>query len=261
MYIESAQNDKVRAWGQLKSKKGRIKHTRFLVEGKRVIEELLNSPYDIDALLWNVATDDVAIEMLEHPKLHGRVFSLSPTAFSVVSDTTTSQGLIAVAHLPSNSPANKLQNRAILLDGMQDPGNVGTIFRSADAFGFASVCCGSNTVDPFSPKVVRSAMGGMFRLQLATMESLDYITRWRKQYQGGFVIIASADADVSCQAANLSGDILFVIGSEAFGPSAAAESESDLSVAIPMSGQTESLNAAAAASILLYEAFRQRMET
>lgn len=257
MYIESANNERVRAWSHLKSKKGRLKQGRFIVEGHRVIEELLNSSYGVEALLWDVATDVLDSKLSDHPKLEGRLFELSPAAFSIVSDTTTSQGVIAIAQLPSPHQSQNLPSRALLLDGVQDPGNVGTILRSSNAFGCPAICCGTNTVDPFAPKVVRSAMGGMFHLQISTESSLDFISRWRDQHEFGQVVVATADASDICYSSNLCSDVLLVVGSEAVGASPAVQALADVEVSIPMGGQTESLNAAVAASILLYEAYRQ----
>ncbi len=257
VYIESAQNSRVRAWSQLKSKKGRTRQGLFLVEGRRLIDELFRSAYEVDALLWNVASDELPNELRDHPKAAGKVFELSPSAFDQVSDTTTPQGVIAVAKVPVEDTAH-LASHAILLDGLQDPGNVGTLLRSAEAFDFATVCCGTNTVDPFSPKVVRATMGGMFRLQLCTDDSLPFVRKWRHQHPDGRVIVTAADADEVCYQTDLTKPTLVVIGSEAFGIREDVRDAADQTVSIPMSAETESLNAAVAGSVLIYEAYRQR---
>lgn len=257
MYIESANNERVRSWSHLKSKKGRLKHGRFIVEGQRVVEELLASSYGLEALLWDVSSDILDSHFLDHPKLRERVFELSPAAFAAVSDTSTSQGVIAIAQIPAPSASQSLPARALLLDGVQDPGNVGTILRSSNAFGFSAICCGSNTVDPFGPKVVRSAMGGTFHLQISTESSLDFVTRWRDQHPLGRVVVATADATEICYSSDLRDDLLLVVGGEAFGASPEVQALADLEVSIPMGVETESLNVAVATSILLYEAYRQ----
>ncbi|WAH38341.1 TrmH family RNA methyltransferase [Alicyclobacillus dauci] len=258
MYIESPQNARVRAWSQLKSKKVRSRQGLFLVEGRRLVEELVGSAYELEALLWNVAADEPPSHLTEHPKFQGHVYELSPAAFALVSDTTTPQGLIAIAKLPeTGSQAGSISTHAVLLDGIQDPGNVGTLLRSCEAFGFHSVCCGTSTVDPFAPKVVRSAMGGMFRLDLWTEDSVQFIEDWRRNHPDGRVIVAAADADELCYSADMRRPTLVVIGSEAFGASDEVRELADLAVAIPMQADTESLNAAVAGSILLYEAYRQ----
>lgn len=258
MYIESPQNVRVRAWSQLKSKKGRTRDGLFLVEGRRLIDELTASTYDIEVLLWNVATDEPPEHLRQHQKIRRHVYELSPAAFAQVSDTSTSQGLIAVASMPKELHAPPTSSCAVLLDGVQDPGNVGTLLRSCEAFGFLSVCCGTNTVDPFSPKVVRAAMGGMFRLELSTEQSLSYIEQWQRAYPNGQVVVTAAESDELCYLADMGKPTLLIIGSEAFGASDAVRNQADKSVAIPMTATTESLNAAVAGSILLYEVYRQR---
>ncbi|GMA56363.1 TrmH family RNA methyltransferase [Alicyclobacillus sacchari] len=258
MYIESIHNERVRAWSQLKTKKGRLKQGRFLAEGKRLVAELLNSAYEVDALLWDTGSDEVPFELREHPKTLNKWFELSPNAFAAVADTTTPQGVIAVAHIPH--PAPTIGARCVLLDGIQDPGNVGTLLRTAEAFGYTAVCCGSQTVDPFAPKVVRASMGGMFRLDLYTEDSVTFIERWRRLHPTGRVAVAAAEGSDPCYEANLSGDLLVVIGSEAQGVSVEVRHLADMMTAIPMAGEAESLNAAVAGSVLLYESFRQSVD-
>lgn len=257
MYIESPQNEKVRAWSQLKTKKGRQKQGLFLVEGRRLVDELLQSEYDIRFVLWDVGADEPSDDFRNHPKVARRFVELSPAAFAEVSDTTTPQGIIAVAEIPSSELAVP-RGRALLLDGIQDPGNVGTLLRTAEAFGFTSVCSGTSTVDVYSPKVVRASMGGLFRLGVQSLDSAAFIETWRSAHPDGQVIVTAADAPHTCYEAALHGDVLVVIGSEAFGASEEVRAQADTVISIPMQAQTESLNAAIAGSIVLYEAFRQR---
>ncbi|GLG01537.1 rRNA methyltransferase [Alicyclobacillus hesperidum subsp. aegles] len=258
MYIESVHNERVRLWSQLKTKKGRVKHGRFLAEGKRLVAELLDSSYEVDALLWDTGSDELPLALREHPKAQNKWFELSPNAFAAVADTTTPQGVIAVAHIPQPTPT--IGARCVLLDGIQDPGNVGTLLRTAEAFGYTAVCCGSQTVDPFAPKVVRASMGGMFRLALYIEDSVSFIERWRRLHPVGRVAVAAAEGSDPCYEANLCGDRLVVIGSEAQGVSATVRDLADMTIAIPMAGGAESLNAAVAGSVLLYESFRQSLD-
>lgn len=257
MYIESVQNERVRGWSQLKSKKGRLKSGEFLVEGRLLIDELLRSSYEIDALLWDAASDEPPDDLRNHPKVARCFVELSPAAFAQVTDTTSPQGVIAIARIPTFK-AEDFTSPAILLDGIQDPGNVGTLVRTCEAFGFRTVCCGTNTVDMYSPKVVRSTMGGMFRLSLYTEDSVAFIGRWRQVFPMGQVVVAAADAQDLCYTTDLSRDTLIVIGSEAKGVSQTVIDHVDKFVSIPMSGGADSLNAAVAGSILAYESFRQR---
>lgn len=259
MWIESPQNVRVRKWAQLKVKKNRLLEGLFLVEGVRLVEELLQSDWSIHAVLWDVSTDELPNQIRQHPKCAAHFFELSPGAFASVSDTVTSQGVIAIAKLPHwTDHSLELAAQSVLFDGIQDPGNLGTLLRSCDAFGFPDVFCGSGTVDPFAPKVVRASMGGLFRLRTRVGDSLEWITTWRAQFPDGQVIHTAAHAASTCDSANLTGPCLFVIGSEAFGVRSEIQSLCTMEVAIPMQGSAESLNAGVAGSVLLYESMRQR---
>jgi TrmH family RNA methyltransferase len=241
----------------LKSKKGRAKSGRFLVEGRLLVLELLRSAYEIEAVLWDVSSDEPSDDLRSHPKVASRLVELSPAAFAQVADTSTPQGVIAVARIPHQQTV-AMTAPAVLLDGMQDPGNVGTLFRTCEAFGIQTVCCGTNTVDMFAPKVVRSTMGGMFRLSLHDRDSTEFIEAWRAAFPSGQVVAAAAQADDWCYTTEMSHDTLIVIGSEAKGIRPEVLPLVDKLVSIPMQGQAESLNAAVAGSILAYEWFRQQ---
>jgi RNA methyltransferase, TrmH family len=260
MFLESPQNPRVRTWSGLKTKKGRSQEGEFIVEGMRLVEELLDSDLDVSALLWDVGTDELPRHLLA--KASARELSpweLSPKAFEAVSDTVTPQGIIAIARLPQ-SDLPSMPSHVMVLDGVQDPGNVGTLIRSAEAFGFQTMFCGTGTVDPYAPKVVRASMGGLFRLDVFSGDSVDFIQSWKSQWPNGQVVLTTAHADISCKEADLSLPSLVLIGSEAFGVSTAAADLATLPVKIPMSGHTESLNAAIAGSVVMYEVFRQRMD-
>lgn len=259
MFIESPQNARIKVWRQLKTKKGRMEHGQYLIEGMRLVEEALQSNVELIAVLWDVGTNELPESLHSHPRVAKVLHELAPAAFAEVSDTSTSQGLIAVAKLPVAISTQALSAQAVLLDGVQDPGNVGTLLRSADAFGFRQVCCGTGTADPFSPKVVRASMGGLFRTSVSTMDSVAWIQAWKSNHPEGQIVVAAADAPHACHEASLTGDCLLVIGSEAFGVSEAVERLATVRVQIPMIDGAESLNAAIAGSVLLYESLRQRI--
>ncbi|WP_206832226.1 TrmH family RNA methyltransferase [Alicyclobacillus fructus] len=255
MYIESAHNDRVREWARLKTRRGRERTGCFLVEGERLVAELLNSSLHVEALLWNAASDEPSGELWQHPKAQGRRFELSPQAFAAVADTQTPQGLMAVAAIPNCEP--QYGDRVLVLDAVQDPGNVGTLIRSAEAFGFREIVFGTGTADPYAPKVVRASMGGLFRVCVVVSHAEDYLRTWRERHPEGIAVATSADAVDRCDQAPLGGDVAMVIGNEARGVSEGVRKLAQRCVAIPMAGSAESLNAAMAGTILLYEAYRQ----
>ncbi|WP_041695339.1 TrmH family RNA methyltransferase [Alicyclobacillus acidocaldarius] len=255
MYIESAHNDRVRAWARLKTRRGRERMGLFLVEGERLVAELLHSPLRLEALLWNVASDEPPGPLWRHPKADGRRYELSPQAFAAVADTETPQGVMAVAAIPQAEP--RYGPRVLVLDAIQDPGNVGTLVRSAEAFGFGEIVFGTGTVDPYAPKVVRASMGGLFRVNAVAGDAKAYLRAWRDRHPDGVVVATAADARERCDEAPMAGEVAVVIGNEARGVSDAVRQWAQRCVAIPMAGKAESLNAAMAGTILLYEAYRQ----
>lgn len=264
MYIESASNPRVKTWSQLKTKKGRQTTGLFLVEGIRLVAEGIASGLRVEAVLWDVGTAELPADIVTALQASRvPVVELSPTAFAAVADTVTPQGVIAVVKRPDGRLAAALQGRAaalaLALDGVQDPGNLGTLLRSADAFGASLVGCGSGTVDPFSPKVVRASMGGLFRVRVSTEATGSFVQRWKSENGLGQVVSTAASSTTLCTEVNFCKPTLLLIGSEANGISDAVAALADVTVRIPMELQAESLNAAMAGSILLYEAYRQRL--
>lgn len=259
VYIESPQNPKIHRWSQLKTKKGRLAQNAFLVEGMRLVEDLLRSSLEVEAVLWDVGTDTLPDALSEAAQERGvPVVEVSPRAFAQVSDTVTPQGVLAVAkHTGMQTPTAQVRF-GLVLDNLRDPGNVGTLVRSADAFGAAIVHCGSGTVDPYSPKVVRASMGGTFRVPLQTGDTAAFVRSWRAEWPDGRVVLADAKAQVDCDQFDFCQPVLVVIGGEAFGASAEMAGLATDQVQIPMTGMADSLNAAIAGSVLLYEASRQR---
>lgn len=259
MYIESPQNARIRAWSRLKDKRGRQQSGEFLVEGVRLVEELLRSTLETVAVVWDVGTDELPDTLTEAAMERGvPLLEASPGAFAVLSDTVTPQGVLAVARMPLTAQTPAPPDQVLVLDGVQDPGNVGTLLRSADAFRMGQVCCGRGTVDPFAPKVVRASMGGLFRVPVVSADTVAYLQTWRTRWPDGQIVHARAHAEAACHELNFRRPTLLLVGSEASGVSPEAASLADTQVRIPMSEAAESLNAAVAGSILLYEMFRQR---
>lgn len=257
LYIESQKNPKVQSWSGLKTRKGRVNAGAFLAEGARLAEEALKSDRQLECLLLDVAANDDFESLQELARSRGVVVhELSPQAFAAVSDTVTSQGIIAVVRQTEQKP--EYSSQTLIVDGVQDPGNVGTLLRTADAFGIPEVCCSLDAADPLSPKVVRASMGGVFRLSLIRTDVVRHIEAWVKQWPDGQVIITEASGARPCNEIDFTKPSLIVIGSEATGVSAPVRRMASTRVYIPMAQHVESLNAGVAGSIVLYEAYRQR---
>ena len=178
--------------------------------------------------------------------------------FEKLSGTETSQGVIAVADkniTDISSFAGRMGNcngNVVILDRLQDPGNAGTIIRTAEAAGYRAVIVMSGTADVYSPKVVRAAAGSLFRMQLFSSSDMNETVRILKA-SGKCIVSADLDTDVMYNSVDLSENIALVIGNEGQGVSRGFLEASDIKVRIPMEGSIESLNAAVAAGILMYQ--------
>lgn len=237
MIILSRQNPLVKELASLKEKKGRRRTGTFLVEGHKMVREAVASGMDVVRLILR---EDYAGETYGLPAVR-----LGRDAFAAVCDEKTPQGIAAEVAIPLQS-VQPPQGRCLLLDGLQDPANVGAIIRTAVAAGYEDVYL-AGCADPFSPKSVRASMSGVFfaRIMQGTQEE-----------------ILSAIAGMSVIAADMGGEDVFsyvapemfclAVGSEGSGLSALVRSRADVTVRIPMDARTESLNAAVSAGILMY---------
>lgn len=235
--ITSRDNPQVKRWARLASD-GRLrrKERRAIVEGPRLVS--LAKPV---ALLVS--------ESGQGRGLGGRdAILLSDRAFHAIVDVESPQGIAAEIEIPA---PGALSAPALFLEGVQDPGNVGTILRSAAAFGIRSAVLDRDCADPWSPKVLRAGMGAHFALSIREKEDLASELRAFP----GRVLCAAARDGLGPENANLSGPIGWLLGAEGRGVSAELQALSSATVTIPMAAGTESLNVAAAAAILFYAAF------
>lgn len=243
-HITSLKNPKVAAWKALKDRKGRRESGCFLVEGRKMVEEALASAFDVETVLVQ--------EGVSFPDgLTMPVYELPEHVLTAVCDTKTPQGIAAVVRMKEQSALGK---HIVVLDGVQDPGNVGTILRTLDAFEADGLVLLPGCADPFSPKTVRSSMGAVFRRPVwtCTAETFAQVLRG-----SGLRLLGAAlrDDTVDARAADYTRAVL-AIGSEGRGLSDEVLALCDETVRIPMSPRCESLNAAVAASVLLWEAYR-----
>jgi TrmH family RNA methyltransferase len=253
--LTSREDKELRA---LQQRKHREREGRFLAEGVRVVEDLLASPLDVhwSAVASSIEDSDrgrALVEALDRRGIPRR--QLSDADFQRIASTEHSQGVLAVASIPSRELPTLLagpEPRVVLmLDAVQDPGNFGTLVRSAEALGAAGVIALPGTVDPWNPKAVRAAVGSTFRLPVVG-SSWETAAEWLRRE--GFGILG-ADAGGGPVPAAVRRAAL-VVGNEGAGLSAAVRAGMDGLVGIPLRGRAESLNVAAAAAILLYELTR-----
>jgi len=262
--ITSSHNPKVQ---QIRALLGRQKERHeanaFVAEGVRLVEEALAVNWPFRFVLAGETLSERGQELVK--KLEGKSIEVEEVVNGLLqslSKTETSQGLIAVLELPASrtslSTLHSLLptlNFILIADQIRDPGNLGALLRTAAAAGVQAVLIPPETSDPFAPKVVRSGMGAHFRLPILAMD-------WNEIKR----IIESANLKVfladmsgrSCWECNLRIPLALIIGGEAEGASQPARKLAEVIVSIPMPGQSESLNAAAAGAILMFEVVRQR---
>jgi len=252
--ITSIQNPRIRWLGLLQAQpRLRRQERAFIVEGVRLAEEALSSGWKARLILYTDQLGERGRFVLDGFSAQGvQVEQVSEAVMRHVSDTQTSQGLLlALEWLPLPLPP---QPRLVFIpDQMRDPGNLGTILRTAQAASVDAVLLPPGTVDAFSPKVLRAGMGAHFRLPIHEM-TWDEIGSYLK---GLRVYLASAGQGDAYTQVDLKFPLALIVGGEAEGASAEAEHLATAALHIPMPGKSESLNAAVAAGILLFETLRQ----
>lgn len=257
--ITSTSNSKVKLARALHQRRYRYEEQRFLVEGVRLLEEVVKAGIPPTFVFY---TDDVLADprgqaLLDNLRqLTDEVHQVTDVVLQAVANTVTPQGIVAVVPFPEN-PAPPNPALILVIDGLQDPGNLGTLLRAAEAAGVGHVILAPDTVDPYNPKVVRAGMGAHFRLPLTLAKDWDEIARLMADRP---IWLADAAAGRAYYDVDWTRPSALIIGSEAHGAGREGRHLATGSIAIPMAGDAESLNAAVAASVILFEALRQRTQ-
>jgi TrmH family RNA methyltransferase len=274
--ITSPANPRISKLQSLQTTRGRRKSGLFLMEGPHLLKALLDAgvlPHEIyyqAELLQRTAEGKRLLSQLLHtPELAQRLVEVSERVIESISDTQTSQGVVSVLALSAFTTEQTQQRRAahqlsgerpalLILDDVADPGNMGTILRTALAADVSTVLLTANCVDCFNPKVVRAAAGAHIALPIETDLSWEAIGQRVAVHSPGRVLLAEANSPHAYYDQNLSEPFALIIGNEAHGPSPAARALATMTIIIPLANAVESLNAAMAAGIILYEGVRQR---
>lgn len=246
-HITSLKNPKITTWKSLKDRKGRKETGCFLVEGRKMVEEAIASAFLVEAVLL----DDARIAEFSLPA-HIPAYTMPAHVLAAVCDTKTPQGIAAVVRMADVPVQGK---RLVAMDGVQDPGNVGTIIRTADAAGFDGVLLSTQCADVFSPKVLRATMGSVFRMGIRVTDDLPGMLADMVQ-EGASVLSSQLDGEPFYQRSPLNERFVLVIGSEGNGVTDEVKAVATHKVKLPMRGGAESLNAAVAAGIMMYELTR-----
>jgi RNA methyltransferase, TrmH family len=260
MIITSPANERLKQARRVRD--GREPELIF-VEGERLIEECLQAELRLEACFHAPELSARAEKIVA--ELGRRNCPLFPTADAVlatVSDTVNTQGLIVLAERPAATLKQMLGARAgaglfVALDAVQDPGNLGTIIRTAEASGAGGAIALSGAVEAFAPKTLRSAMGSAFRLPLVAEVTVDELIV-AANTEGLTLVTTEAQAETVYTAYDWRQPTLVIFGNEARGVSAALRERAAVRLRIPLRAPVESLNVAAAAAIVLFEAARQR---
>lgn len=261
--ITSKENSLVKHIKSLAQKKYRDIYSEYLVEGRKMVQEAIESQEEIVKILIceELLSDSLAekeLAFLQNKVENEKIESVSESVFRSLSDTISPQGILAVLKQRKNTLSKK-QSVIFALDDLQDPGNLGTIIRTLDAAGYSDLILSKGTTEPYNPKVVRSTMGAIFRIQFYSTEDLkDTLLTYQKE--GYQIVITALDTDSYYYDLDFQQKMIIVIGNESKGVSKEIQKLADRKVKIPMLGRTESLNAAVATSILAYEGVRQKMK-
>ena len=255
MVITSSSNEQMKNIIQLKEKsKIRKNKKMFTVEGIKMFQEIPET--DLVSIFVSAS-----FEKENRTLLSGRAYQVvSDSVFKKISDTVTPQGVMAVVRQKEYTLEEILDKRnpkkscIVVLDRLQDPGNLGTIVRTGEAAGITGIVMSADCADIYNPKVIRSTMGSIFRVPFTIVEDLPQVVE--KLKENGIITYAAHLKGDAYNSGTLGKDCALLIGNEARGLSDAVASKADKRIKIPMAGKVESLNAAVATAILMYEAAR-----
>lgn len=261
-YIQSSHNNIIKGIKALHLKKNRDSEGLYFVEGIRFVKDAIDNGQDIVKVIISDKLESLngGKELIDRvTAICNECYFVNDKLFKEISDTQTPQGILAVLKKKEFVLDNivKQGTSVVILDSLQDPGNVGTIIRTSDAANVSAVIMTKGCVDLYSPKVLRSTMGSVFHMPIFEGANINEIIVTLKK--AGYKIIAShLRGQSNYYDEDLTGKIAIIVGNEANGISDETAELSDKLVKIPMPGRAESLNASVAASIMIYEIVRQK---
>ena len=256
--ITSKDNEIIKNIKKLKDKKYRDEENKYIVEGIKMVKEAIIENAKIDKIV--VCEDCVNDGTIEKELLYEiakyNCIYVSEKVFSSITDVSNPQGILTVIERNNADSISYDEDVILVLDGIQDPGNLGTILRTLDSVNLKQIVLSENTADPYNPKVVRSTMGAIFRVNIVRSKNIiETLKEMQKQkYQ---IAVTSLDTDKTIYDVDFNKKVI-VIGNEANGVSKEVQDLADVKMIIPMLGKTESLNAAVATGVILYEYVRRK---
>lgn len=257
--VSSRQNARVKELRRLFHEARPNEKGEVAIEGMHLVEEAIRSGLRLEAVFFSESARERAHKLIPQLSSHAELLLLPDDAFASAVPTETPQGVAALIRVKSHSLDDALSPQpamVVISGGLQDPGNLGTIARSAEAFGATGILLGEGTVSQWNWKAVRASAGSMFRLPAVKVELASAIGELKAR--GVRVLATSSHKGTVISQADLRGPIALLVGNEGAGLPKNVLAQADEIVAIPQSSRIESLNAGIAASITLYEVARQR---
>lgn len=261
LQITSKENQLIKRIIKLKEKKYRKEYNEYIIEGVKIVEEAIEEKAKIKQII--ISEDAINSELVQKhlkEKLQKIDYIQVPSnIFKLISEVEKPQGVLAVIEKENGGEDIDYNQDIILaLDDLQDPGNLGTIIRTADSVGLNQILISKGTTDPYNSKVIRSTMGAIFRVKIVECEDLKQTLK-RLQENNFKVMVTDLGTDKSIYDIKLQKNVI-VIGNEANGVSKEIKKIADTKAIIPMFGKTESLNASIATGVILYEYVRQKLQ-
>ncbi len=233
------------------SAKARKNEGLFVLEGLRICEDACDNSIRFDKLIISKTAGEKYADLLSKFFSNAdEIFEIPDSLFTKISDTSSPQGIIALVKTPSLSPDISPKGRYIALENLNDPSNLGAISRTAEALGVSGIILSKDSVDPYSPKSLRASMGTLLRMPVIVLN--DFVNDIKASGLKTFACVVDSNAK-SITDIEFSDGCALIIGNEANGLTDVAKRESDIQITIPMTGKAESLNAATAAAISMWE--------
>ena len=255
MVITSKDNEIVKHIRKLREKKYRDEQNEFVIEGIKMLEEAVREKAKIKLI---VISEDQTQSPLQKDILYKvakeKIIYVSEKIFNLLTDVNTPQGILAVIEKPTQTEIDYSKDLYLILDNIQDPGNMGTILRTADSIGLTQIIVPKGNADSYNPKVVRSTMGAIFRVKVIEVEDLLKTIKEMKKHKIQ-ILASSLETETTIYEVTYKRSAI-IIGNEGNGVSREIQESADKKIKIPMPGKTESLNAAVATGIILYNAIR-----
>ncbi len=256
--IVSVHNHRVKQWAALLDRKHRDRENKYMIEGVHLVQEALIYSVPMETLIFSLERG-LPNDITQYLQMDVELVGVSEAVLSKICNTITPQAAVAVMHKSKTAVKdiiNDHRSLVMVLDGIQDPGNLGTIIRSADAVGASAVLLGKGTVDLYNAKTIRATMGSMYHIPIVDCD-LHTILPLAK-LQGVQVVSTQLEQAINYYDADLTRDTWIIVGNEGQGVGADIAQYADQYLNIPMPGKAESLNVAMASTVILFEALRQR---